>query len=343
MLPQVVRLPVPFFTHSWLLPTMACHAPLDEDGFVVSFSVDADNAADIQRFFHDFGFVVISDVLNDDECNATIREFWEHHAGEGLDPSKPATWDSFWERQHFGRLGIIGMFPDFASIRQLENRQNPRVHEAFARVLGTHELWVDFDRLGIMRPTVDIDMNDGLGPREMEQWRTLSDWLHLDCNPTVGFASIGGYNDSGESIDFQRTTIIQGLLTLSEARAVDGGFHCVPGSHKLSQQWAAANQCFGTRSNMQVPKDDVLQQQVQKIPVRKGCLLVWNSLLFHGNHPNFSKVFRAVQYIRCMPIYGTPYSPLISDKDAFPEEFNMSHLGQNLFGLRTWERSGVSQ
>eukprot|EP00930_Biecheleria_cincta_P031990 TRINITY_DN2219_c0_g1_i2.p1 TRINITY_DN2219_c0_g1~~TRINITY_DN2219_c0_g1_i2.p1 ORF type:complete len:317 (+),score=40.64 TRINITY_DN2219_c0_g1_i2:166-1116(+) len=315
---------------------MACLAPLDGDGFVKSFPVAEDNAPEVRSFFNEFGFVVISRVLTAEECDATFEEFWDWRERDGLLRSNPATWEPYWKNQRFGRLGIMGNFSDIHSLRQLSNRQNDQVHEAFARVLGTHKLWVDHDRLGVMRPTVDIDLHDGDGPRIMESWRTLSNWLHLDCNPTEGFASIGSFADSGSKIDFGKTLIIQGLLTLTDATVVDGGFHCVPGSHNISTDWAANNQLHGTRNNMQVPQGDRLHEFVQQIPIRKGCLLVWNSLLFHGNHPNSSERFRAVQYIRCMPTQGTPYSPLVSDATMFPEEFKMSERGMKLFGISAW-------
>lgn len=315
---------------------MACLAPLDGDGYVKSFPIAEANTSEVCSFFNEFGFVVISGVLTAKECDATFEEFWDLREQDGLIRSEPASWAPYWNNQRFGRLGIMGSFSDIHSMQQLSNRQNPLVHEAFARVLGSHDLWVDHDRLGVMRPTVDVDLHDGNGSRIMESWRTLSNWLHLDCNPATGFASIGSFADSGSKIDFGSTVIIQGLLTLTDARVTDGGFHCVPGSQKLSTDWAAKNQGHGTRNNMQVPQEDQLHEQVQQIPIRKGCLLAWNSLLFHGNHPNASEKFRAVQYIRCMPIQGTPYSPLVTDASMFPEEFKISELGMKLFGIIDW-------
>ena len=52
-----------------------------------------------------------------------------------------------------------------------------KVHKAFASVLGTDELIVDIDRLGIMRPT---KLKNG---QDLESWKTMKRWVHLDCNP----------------------------------------------------------------------------------------------------------------------------------------------------------------
>lgn len=184
-----------------------------------------------------------------------------------------------------------------------------------------------------MRPTV------GPGGVDKDEWRTLGRWLHLDCNPCTGLASIGGFANDGSLIDFSTTLIIQGLLTLTDARVEDGGFHCVPGSHKFSQKWAEAHQSCATRQSMKVPESDELHRHVQKVPIRRGCLLVWTSLLFHGNHPNRSDRFRAVQYIRQISPGLTPYGPLVADIEEYPPEARvaMTDLGKKLFGIVPWQ------
>jgi len=84
---------------------------------------------------------------------------------------------------------------------------------------------------------------------------------------------------------------------------------------------------------MQVDPNDPISNDVVKIPLKKGCLLVWNSLLFHGNHPNNSKNWRIVQYIRMLPATGTPYRPLYPDMKYYPYGFKMTYLGEKLFGI----------
>ena len=194
----------------------------------------------------------------------------------------------------------------------------------------------DHDRLGVLRPTLR-------GSVEHADWRTKDNWLHLDCNPTMGYASIGSFADDFTRVDFDKTLIIQGLLTLTDARVQDGGFHCVPGSHKFSAKWAKANQKRGSKNNMQVPLKDPLHAQIQKIPIRQGCLLAWTSLLFHGNHPNHSDRWRCVQYIRMLPFRGTPYSPLFPSADMYPAGFLENHpRARLLFGVDSYEEEEVA-
>eukprot|EP01064_Diplonema_japonicum_P007436 TRINITY_DN15063_c0_g1_i1.p1 TRINITY_DN15063_c0_g1~~TRINITY_DN15063_c0_g1_i1.p1 ORF type:complete len:327 (+),score=34.81 TRINITY_DN15063_c0_g1_i1:59-982(+) len=295
----------------------------DDDGFIKSFSLD--EPASILDHMDKYGFVVVRDVLTSEQCEATMDEFWATGAKQGLDKHDRATWDTYWKTQRFGKMGIIGSWGDVRSLTQLNNRQNPNVYKAFSCVNKTEKLWVDHDRLGIMRPAIDAP-----------EWRTLDNWLHLDCNPTQGYASIGSFEDSKNSIDFNTTLIVQGLLAITSARVEDGGFHCVPGSHKISQSWSVSHQNCGSMANMQVPPTDPLHSYIQQIPLRAGSALIWSSLLFHGNHPNNSDNFRAVQYMRMVPTTGTPYGPAFRNREYLNEDFKPTELGEKLFGFKEW-------
>lgn len=312
--------------------TLPGPVPLDSDGYAPSFLASESEA--LQAFFQKYGFVAVRDALSPEACEATLNEFYQRAAKFGLDRTNVKSWATFWETQRFGRFGIVGNFPEF-SVAQLTNRCSPGVYEAFAAVIQDRELWVDHDRLGVLAPT-----KKWLGRRA--EWKTVDNWLHLDCNPLsydgeTGYASIGGFLDSGHPIDFRQTLIIQGLLTLTDATVEDGGFHCVPGSHKLSIDWARQNQelpSSGT-SSIQIPEGDPIREHIQQIPLRSGCLLAWTSLLMHGNHPNNSRNMRAVQYIRMMP-KGTPYTPLEDDPTAYPSDFKITPLASKLLGFEPW-------
>ncbi len=295
-------------------------APIQSDGFVTSFTLQ--QKEDISQFLDKFGFVVIENILTDEQVDNTLDEFYELLQG-GKDACDEEL-DAFYSRQKFQQFGIIGNKPDIYSISQLENRQNPNLYEAFCILFKCTKLMVGHDRLGMMRPTMRTE--------NKSEWRTKDRWLHLDCYPLLGKASINDFElENIKPIDFEKTPILQGLLTLTDAKEIDGGFHCVPGSHKLSVEWAKKNL---QNIQMQVEKDDLFMQHIQKIPIKKGCLLAWNSLLFHGNHPNFSKNWRGVQYVRMLPINeDIPYSPLYPDIKYYPPIFKMTELGKHLFGI----------
>eukprot|EP00755_Sulcionema_specki_P035131 Sspe_Gene.21434::Locus_8035_Transcript_1_1_Confidence_1.000_Length_1101::g.21434::m.21434 len=303
--------------------------PKDEEGYVVSFAAEEKQA--LREFFDKYGLVVIRDVLPDEQIEETLSEFW-NGVGEGA-RDDPMQWGDYFDNQYFGRMGIIGMGPNLRSVAQLKNRQAEGVYQAYCSLFGTEKLWVDHDRLGVMRPTRNIRFPDGT-VQDRPKWKTISNWLHTDCNPNTGKAAIAGFDDDGSYIDFRETLIIQSLISLSDAREEDGGFHCVPGSHKHCIAWARER--GSVNSNLQVPEDDPIRKHIQNVPIRRGCLLLWTSLLFHGNHPNDSDRFRYVQYIRAMPTTGTPYSPLCPDPSMYPKGFSPSPLGRKLFGWEPW-------
>jgi len=114
--------------------------PFDKTGFVVSFDLEETTA--LRTFFETFGFVIIRDVLNEEEVQKTVSEF--HSSYQQLEDLS---------EEKFVTLGIVGEGPNLFSITQLMNRQNPKVHKAFATIFNTSELIVDHDRLGVMRPT----------------------------------------------------------------------------------------------------------------------------------------------------------------------------------------------
>lgn len=306
--------------------------PFDPDGYLVSFLASEGEAA--RAFLDTHGLVAMRDVLDDAAIERTLEAFFSRAAAQGLRRDDPGSWAEFWSRHRLAAFGIVGMLPDFDELEQLRNRTSAGVHAAYAAALGTEALWVDHDRLGVMAPQLKPDGSPSGAPSTRERW------LHLDCNPTsegegVGHASIGSFDSNGAPVDFRRTFIPQSLLTLTDARVEDGGFHCVPGSHTFSIEWVKAHpEAVTNRSNVLVPKDDPLQAQVVPVPLRKGCLLVWSSLLFHGNRPNASHRMRAVQYLRMVPTSGTPYRPLMArDPHWLPKGFVRTPVSDALLGF----------
>ena len=100
-----------------------------------------------------------------------------------------------------------------------DNRQHPKVYQAFAEVFGTEELTVSIDRVNLKPPERDGDADDwgkGLG-------------LHWDgARPKHAI--------SGDS----KTLRVQGVLCLSDTLDDNsGGFICVPGFSGQFDEWAA--------------------------------------------------------------------------------------------------------
>jgi hypothetical protein len=157
------------------------------------------------------------------------------------------------------------------------------------------------DRYGMMRPTKDILINGE--KMSNEKWKTQEKWLHWDMNPWC----VGSKEENFEVQHFQfpsennsnykEDTKLQGFLTFSDATDKDGGFLCIPGFHKNLEKWTKMNTSKNKTHFIGVPVDDPMVQFAQRIPVRSGCLVIWNSKLPHCNFPNDSCNFRLNQYV----------------------------------------------
>ena len=90
-----------------------------------------------------------------------------------------------------------------------DNRQAPRVYEAFRQVWNHEALWVSIDRASISLPVRDPLVAE---PR-----------LHWD-------------------IDLHQRPLnfaLQGILDLSDTAVDQGAFTCLPGFHRQIEQWVA--------------------------------------------------------------------------------------------------------
>jgi ectoine hydroxylase-related dioxygenase (phytanoyl-CoA dioxygenase family) len=148
-----------------------------------------------------------------------------------------------------------------------------------------------------------------------------------------------------------RALRVQGILALRDCcearREADGGFYCVPGSHKVIRSWAHAHgeavsdkQVNAPESGTQiyVPKGDPLRSHAQKAPIRAGDLLIWDARLAHCNYPNESSAMRMVQYIQMTRADDPAFGLLFTDRNMLPPaaQFEPTLLGERLLGFAPW-------
>lgn len=253
--------------------------PRDSNGFIKTFT--SNQELEIINFFDKYGVVVIENVLNEKEIQDSIDAIWDHQelVSRGVSRYDPQTWHHSWPMDgKIERKGWINSYDDVLCPRSWKNRFNPTLVKVF-EMLWTHikgskqDLRVNFDRYGVMRPILD------------PKWKTDDGWLHTDQNPRT-------------EKDFVR---LQGILTFTESKEDSGGgFLCIPG---FQHQWT--EYCQEDHPDEHVcpftSKSDPIEE---KICVKPGSLIIWDSRLPHANFPNESKTqFRFVQYITYYPSY----------------------------------------
>eukprot|EP01006_Ploeotia_vitrea_P009126 TRINITY_DN21474_c0_g1_i1.p1 TRINITY_DN21474_c0_g1~~TRINITY_DN21474_c0_g1_i1.p1 ORF type:complete len:392 (+),score=52.35 TRINITY_DN21474_c0_g1_i1:46-1221(+) len=263
----------------------------------VTRNFDVEDVEGYLEHFREYGFVVVRDVVSEEDVDKTVHEMWTADTllGQytGLNREDPTTWqDDNWPSTYNGFLDSINQREEQMC---WENRQNPRLVKVFQNILGDQKLWVSGDRYGILRPTKGIKFGNETDEngqtkdclQDKPEWRTQDRWLHWDQNPwsQPGFAGV------------------QGILSLCEHTPDTGGFACIPQFQQRFKEWSENNpegsiaDCKSTTNPFVIPLTDAMQKEPVPIIQPKGSLLVWDSRLPHQNYPNSSDKFRIVQYI----------------------------------------------
>jgi len=95
---------------------------------------------------------------------------------------------------------------------------------------------------------------------------------------------------------------LQGLVSFVDSPIEVGGLRILPGSNKHLKTWCKEHRCLTKKhGGFKVDEKDPLNKYLQKIPLRKGELVIWNVSCLHGTFPNDSPNMRIYQFIRLMP------------------------------------------
>jgi len=256
-----------------------------------------------------------------------------------IEPDKPWTWETCnWPGER--RTKFLITAPAFTQ-HAFENRTSPILYDIYCNLLGTTELWCNIDNWGCFRGTKNLKW---LTEDAQETVIDRDDWrynlkLHWDYNPWV----LQKWQDAGEPEPYQ------GLVSLVDCPEEVGGFMAVPGSHTFMSQWIKERPCpYKSRASLRPPPEDPMQSYMQRVPLRKGEMVIWYSRTAHCNFPNHSDRMRIIQYVRCLPAVK-----LSQDKDRYAprriihqyrnDEFidwnlpYLTPLGRKLVGLVNWD------
>jgi len=213
------------------------------------------------------------------------RAFWEENGyviirnavpQENVDAVVNAIWDFLevdrndqeaWYHAPVSRAGMLEMYHHQAL---WNNRQHPTVYQAFADIWQTDELWVSFDRANMNPPARKPDWDyEGM--------------YHWDLDTSL------------DPLPF----MVQGVLYLADTPADGGGFQCTPGMHRQFPEWVKTQP-----ADRHPRQPDPRGLDIQTIPGNAGDLLIWHSMLPHGNSRNHSTTPRLAQYITMYPPRG---------------------------------------
>jgi hypothetical protein len=223
--------------------------------------MDVLSEADI-RFFKESGYLIVPRTVPQENVDAVIDAIW---AFLRVSPDDPESWYA----KPFRGGGMVELYQHPA---MWNNRQYPRVYEAFRQILGTQRLWVSTDRVN-MKPPISANHP------EFED----KGFIHWDADTTKPMASLS----------------VQGVLNLTDTSAEMGGFQCVPQLYRDFDEWVKKQP-----ADRDPYRPDLTGYEVVPVPAKAGDLIIWNRLLAHGNGKNMSDRPRLAQYITMFPEGG---------------------------------------
>ncbi len=209
-----------------------------------------------------YGYVIVHNALPEHNLRATVDDIWRH---TGADPNDPDTW---YRRDIIRPVGMVEMY-HYQSM--WNNRQHPNLYEVFRAIHGTDQLAVSIDRVGL-KPPVNPDHAE-YDHKGMIHWDT-----DMTKYPAIPFH-------------------VQGVLALTDTEPEMGGFQCIPELYQNLVEFLKTQ----TREKIESRNPDYTGHSITRPRLAAGDLLIWTSLLPHGNGHNTSNKPRLCQYISMNP------------------------------------------
>ena len=274
------------------------------------------------KFWIENGYIVIKNAVAKEQAKKTASFLWEFEEKNSEDPS---TWYSPPRAEmKMKELAGTGMVELYNHQYLWENRQERKIYESFVDIWGTEKLWVTIDRANLNFPI-----------RKNFEYKSF---IHWDYDPDT------------------KPQNVQGVLALEDQTDLSmGGFQCIPWLYKNYNLWKKSQP-----KNRDRFKPDVsgLKDEIVKVPLEAGDLLIFNSTLPHGIRPNYSNKVRIAQYISMMPAeeenldlknwrINSWKNRVAPEGHAFPGDprkweqikyktAKLNHLGEKLLGLKSW-------
>ncbi|KAF0812902.1 hypothetical protein IGB42_02747 [Andreprevotia sp. IGB-42] len=271
-----------------------------------------------------YGYVIVKDAISAAQLRRTTDFLWDF---QELDQHDPQSWSRPQLRENeMKELNGSGMVEAYQNQALWDNRQTPRIYDAFVDIWDREDLWVTIDRANLNPP------NNGQ--------RRFGGFIHWDADTTLTPLPVN----------------VQGVLALSDTTEEGGGFQCIPELFENLQAW---RETAPADRNPWQPDLATVPWQPRFIPMKAGELLIFNSLLAHGIKPNTSTdQVRLAQYIAFTPAdeanselrdwrvgswykrepargYAFPGDPRGWEQTRYPRA-QLSPLGEKILGLADW-------
>ncbi|MEM6628407.1 MAG: phytanoyl-CoA dioxygenase family protein [Bacteroidota bacterium] len=274
-------------------------------------------------FWKHNGYVVVKNAIPKEQAVETASFLWEF---EEKDPNDPSTWYTSPRAEiQMKELAGTGMVEVYNNQYLWNNRQFPKIYDAFVDIWGTEHLWVTIDRANLNFP--------------IRPGHEYKGFIHWDYDPET------------------KPQNVQGVLALADQNDENmGGFQCIPWLFRNYDTWKLTQP--DDRNRFQ-PDISGLADKIVKVPLEAGDLLIFNSCEPHGIRPNLSSnKVRIAQYISMMPAependslkewrinswknrmapegYAFPGDPRNWEQEKY-ETAKLSELGEKLLGSRPW-------
>lgn len=275
------------------------------------------------KFWLENGYVVVRNAVPREQAQRTAEFLWEF---EDKVADDPATWYTAPRAEmQMKELAGTGMVEVYNHQELWNNRQMPRVYDAFVDIWGTEKLWVTIDRANLNFP-----IRPGF---------EYSGFIHWDYDPET------------------KPQNVQSVLALADQTDENmGGFQCIPELFRTYDTWKLTQP---TDRNRFQPDISDFEAQLVKVKLNAGDLLIFHSAQPHGIRPNRSEdQVRIAQYISMMPAeednkalrqwrvdswreriapkgYAFPGDPRGWEQSRY-ETAELSDLGKKLLGLERW-------
>lgn len=274
-------------------------------------------------FWKHNGYIVIKAAVPKEQAKRTADFLWEF---EEKDPNDPGTWYTAPRAEmKMKELTGTGMVEVYNHQHLWNNRQMQRVYDAFVDIWGTEKLWVTIDRANLNFP-----IRPGF---------KYKGFIHWDYDPDT------------------KPQNVQGVLALADQTDKNmGGFQCIPELFRTYDSWKLTQPA--DRDHFK-PDTTGFENDIVKVPLEAGDLLIFHSAQPHGIRPNLSKdKVRIAQYISMMPAeedneplrqwrvkswkdriapegYAFPGDPRNWEQTKY-DTAKLSDLGKKLLGLEKW-------